>query len=330
MSKRIDQFADPSTTPVGIKLGGEQNGNDIGVTIGAPNGIPPLGADRKIPADYLPASSGGTAGAVVYMGTWDASTGGAPLGSPQKGQYWIVSVAGTTSVNGISDWGVGDWIVHDGSNWEKVDNTDAESAITYTGTALTLTNGHDRNVISCTNAAAVTVTIPTGLKPDFRVDIEQKGAGQVTIAPQYLAPPVLNAPTTATTGGTLAAGTYYYKATSMNAAGETIASAEVSKATTGTTSTVSLSWPAVAGATKTYIYRGTAAGAENVRFDAGAGTAFTDTGAAGTAATPPASNTAAMVTVNASASKFKTAQLYSVIGVKRRSDGSFVCYGERA
>lgn len=107
-----------------------------------------------------------------------------------------------------------------------------------------------------------------------------------------LAAPTQNAPSTATTGGTLAAATYYYKVSALNAAGETLPSGEQSQVTTGSTSTVTVNWAAVPGATSYRVYRGTAAGAENVYFTAGAGaTSFVDTGAAGTAGTPAAANT---------------------------------------
>jgi hypothetical protein len=113
-----------------------------------------------------------------------------------------------------------------------------------------------------------------------------------------LAAPVLSAPTTATTGGTLAAATYYYKATYTNANGETVGSNEISQITTGTTSTVSFTIGAApAGATGTKIYRGTAAGVENVVIATlGIVTSYTDTGAAGTASTVPATNTTGSLT----------------------------------
>jgi hypothetical protein len=112
--------------------------------------------------------------------------------------------------------------------------------------------------------------------------------GTVTALPA----PVVNAPTTSTTGGTLAAGTYYYKVTALGAVGETIGSSEVSVVTTGTTSSNTLTWAAISGATGYRVYRGTAAGAESVYLAAGNATTFTDTGAAGTAGTVPVSNTA--------------------------------------
>lgn len=106
--------------------------------------------------------------------------------------------------------------------------------------------------------------------------------------------PTQNAPATSTTGGALPAATYYYKVTALTAAGETTASNEQSQVTTGTTSSNTVNWGAVANATGYRIYRGTAAGAENTYYQVGAVTSFVDTGSAGTAATPPTTSTAAL------------------------------------
>lgn len=51
--------------------------------------------------------------------------------------------------------------------------------------------------------------------------------------------------TPSATGGTLAAGTYTYRVSAVNAQGETLASAAVTASTTGTTSSVAVSWAAV-------------------------------------------------------------------------------------
>lgn len=104
--------------------------------------------------------------------------------------------------------------------------------------------------------------------------------------------PVLNAPSTSTTGGSLPAATYYYKVTAINEGGETIGSNERSQLTTGSTSTVTLTWAAVPGALSYRVYRGTATGLENVYYALGNVTTYVDTGAAATAGTPPTTNTA--------------------------------------
>jgi hypothetical protein len=108
--------------------------------------------------------------------------------------------------------------------------------------------------------------------------------------------PGLNAPTVSGSGGSLAAGTYYYTVTGTTANGESTPSNQVSATTTGSTSTVTLTWNAAPGATGYKIYRGTSAGAENtlIATTTNATTlSFTDTGSETTsAASPPTINTA--------------------------------------
>ena len=92
--------------------------------VGAANGVATLDAGGKVPVSELPAA---VLGALSYQGTWDASTNTPTLTSSvgTKGYYYVVSVAGNTNLNGITDWLVGDWAVYNGSIWQKVDNTDA-------------------------------------------------------------------------------------------------------------------------------------------------------------------------------------------------------------
>ena len=78
-------------------------------------------------------------GALNYKGTWNASTNNPALVSSvgTKGDYYVVSVAGSTNLNGTTLWGVGDWAVFNGSIWQKVDGGDTSSITTLTVTSLT-------------------------------------------------------------------------------------------------------------------------------------------------------------------------------------------------
>lgn len=78
-------------------------------------------------ADDITLSSSG--GGLAYQGTWDASTNTPVLASGvgTAGHYYIVSVAGTTSLDGISSWAAKDWAVFsDTGVWQKIDNTNDE------------------------------------------------------------------------------------------------------------------------------------------------------------------------------------------------------------
>ena len=99
----------------------------------------------------------------------------------------------------------------------------------------------------------------------------------------------------ATTGGSLAAGTHYFKVVALmdtdTRTAVSVPSAEVS-ASVGSSGAVSLTWSAVAGADRYRIYRGTSAGGESKYMTTASATAsFRYTGASESAAAPAATGT---------------------------------------
>ena len=70
-------------------------------------------------------------GGVNFQGSWNASTNTPTLTSSvgTTGFFYIVSVAGSTNLNGVTDWEVGDWAIFGTSTWTKVDNTDKVSSV---------------------------------------------------------------------------------------------------------------------------------------------------------------------------------------------------------
>ncbi|MGS1093118.1 pyocin knob domain-containing protein [Aquamicrobium terrae] len=91
---------------------------------GQANGYASLGSDGKVPAAQLPST---VFGALSYQGAWNASTNSPTIpaaNAGNKGHYYKVSATGTTTISGINDWEVGDWIVSNGTTWDKIDNTD--------------------------------------------------------------------------------------------------------------------------------------------------------------------------------------------------------------
>lgn len=91
---------------------------------GVADGIATLDSGGKVPTAQLPAS---VIGAVSFQGTWNATTNSPSLASGvgTKGHYYIVATAGTTTLDTIAEWAIGDWAIFDGTVWRKVDNTDA-------------------------------------------------------------------------------------------------------------------------------------------------------------------------------------------------------------
>jgi hypothetical protein len=166
----------PSTDVTGLGTMSTQNATAIavtggtmsGVTIsdyvatatkGVANGVASLDGSGTVPISQLPSA---VLGALNYQGTWNASTNTPTLTSSvgTKGYYYVVSVAGSTNLNGITDWVVGDWAVYNGSVWQKVDNTDAVTSVNgKTGTVvLTNTDISGFGTMSTQNANAVAIT----------------------------------------------------------------------------------------------------------------------------------------------------------------------------
>jgi hypothetical protein len=103
---------------------------------GVANGVATLDSAGTVPISQLPAA---VLGALSYQGTWDASSNTPTLTSSvgTKGYYYVVSVAGSTNLNGITDWKVGDWAVYNGTAWQKIDNTDSVTSVNgYTGAVV--------------------------------------------------------------------------------------------------------------------------------------------------------------------------------------------------
>ncbi len=78
---------------------------------------------------YVDSMIGTIPAGLVFQGAWNANTNTPTLtsGSGTTGHFYIVSVAGSTNLDGITDWQVGDWavFVEQGATdqWEKIDNS---------------------------------------------------------------------------------------------------------------------------------------------------------------------------------------------------------------
>jgi hypothetical protein len=127
-------------------------------------------------------------GALNYKGTWDASTNNPTLTSSvgTKGDYYVVSVSGSTNLNGITDWVVGDWAVFNGSIWQKVDNSEVIYVSNVaTGTGLTGGPITTTGTISLANTAVTPASYgAANTVATFTVDQQGRltSAANVTIA----------------------------------------------------------------------------------------------------------------------------------------------------
>ena len=108
-------------------------GSAATLNAGSANGVATLDSGGQVPLTQLPTA---IQGALNYQGVWNASTNTPTLSSGvgTKGYFYVVDVAGSTNLDGITSWNIGDWAVFNGTVWQKIDNTDAVASVNgYTG-----------------------------------------------------------------------------------------------------------------------------------------------------------------------------------------------------
>lgn len=101
---------------------------------GISGGYASLDGGGKVPVGQLPATL------MTYEGTWDASTNTPTLanGTGDAGMVYIVNVAGTVDFGaGNITFSVGDWVIYNGTIWQKSDNADDVMSVNgYTGVVI--------------------------------------------------------------------------------------------------------------------------------------------------------------------------------------------------
>lgn len=132
--------ANVTVTNADVGLGSITNDAQVKRTeMGVANGVATLDVTGKVPTSQLPAA---VLGANQFQTTWNAATNTPTLvsGTGTKGYFYKVSVSGSTTIDGISQWNAGDFIIFDGTTWDKIDGLASEvlSVAGRTG-AVTLT-----------------------------------------------------------------------------------------------------------------------------------------------------------------------------------------------
>ena len=161
---------------------------------GVPNGVATLDSSGKVPTSQIPLQ-----GDLNYQGTWNASTNTPTLTSSTgtQGYYYVVNVAGTTNLNGITDWQIGDWAIYNGTVWQKVDNTDAVSSVNgQTGTVV-LTQADISGTVPTTRTISTGTGLTGGgdLSADRTIAIDSTVAtltGTQTLTNKTLTSPIVN------------------------------------------------------------------------------------------------------------------------------------------
>jgi hypothetical protein len=88
----------------------------IAEKLGQQNGIATLDPGGLIPINQLPFAS------LTFDGVWDANTNTPHLTSSSgtAGHFFVVQVSGSTSLNGVSTWNVGDQALFNGTIWQRI------------------------------------------------------------------------------------------------------------------------------------------------------------------------------------------------------------------
>jgi len=151
---------------------------------GSALGVATLDASGKVPVSELPAA---VLGALSYQGTWNASTNTPTLtsGAGTKGYYYVVSVAGSTDLDGITDWVVGDWAVFNGTVWQQIDNTDAVTSVNGQVGAVVLTTtdvAEGTNEYFTTARARASVSAGTAISYDNSTGVITNSAPDQVVA----------------------------------------------------------------------------------------------------------------------------------------------------
>jgi len=80
-----------------------------------------LDGSGKLNTALLPSS---ITGSLKFKGTWNADTNTPELTTGgiggSSGDFYVVNVEGTTTIDGHAVWSVGDWIINGGSSWDRV------------------------------------------------------------------------------------------------------------------------------------------------------------------------------------------------------------------
>ena len=95
--------------------------------------------------------------ALVYKGTWNASTNTPTLatGVGTANTFYIVSVAGSTTLDGISNWGVGDWVAFNGTAWQRIEGGAAGNFTDVSASGSVTLSGGTSNGVTYLNGSNV-------------------------------------------------------------------------------------------------------------------------------------------------------------------------------
>jgi hypothetical protein len=167
---------------------------------------------KQSSVDYATAW-GSVTGGLSYQGAWNALTNTPTLTSSAgtNGNYYVVSVAGTTNLNGITDWQIGDWAIFNGTIWQKIDQSNSVTSVNGQTGVVSLAYADLAGAIPTWNQN----TTGTAANVTGTVAILNGGTGQTTAA----------AAITALTGTQTSA--YYLRSNGTNATLSALSAADL-------------------------------------------------------------------------------------------------------
>ena len=136
---------------------------------GAANGYAPLDADSKVPIANLPTSI------MQYQGVWNATTNTPTLvdGAGSAGDVYRVTVGGLRNLGaGDITYDVGDYVIYNGTTWEKSDTTDAVASVAGRTGAVTLTKT-DVGLANVDNTSDVNKPISTAAQAAINAKLDK-------------------------------------------------------------------------------------------------------------------------------------------------------------
>ena len=127
------------------------------------------------------------AGGLSYQGTWNASTNTPTLASGVgiNGYYYIVATAGSTNLDGITDWQIGDWLMFNGTIWQKIDQSNLVTSVNGQTGAVSLTTtdiSEGTNQYYLDSRARSAISAGTGVSYDSSTGVVTNSAPDQTVA----------------------------------------------------------------------------------------------------------------------------------------------------
>lgn len=144
-------------------------------------------AGKFLTTDGTNTSWSSVAGGLSYQGTWNASTNTPTLASGVgvNGYYYITATAGSTNLDGITDWQIGDWLMFNGTVWQKIDQSNLVTSVNGQTGAVSLSTtdiSEGTNLYYTDARARASVSAGTGISYSSATGVITNAAPDQTVA----------------------------------------------------------------------------------------------------------------------------------------------------